>query len=246
MRKQTTTNEKPKSTNKKDDFLSNYRSFLAYRSRALNQDIHRDRERLGELTTDIVQIYESLLRYEQELSSENENIDLKMKHINQQYEAIQRYSALKDFYFTNDKLVLEFKPLKMDYDYTRVTNRENNDEIREQGTLDLPEYTATLDLVRGEFQFKCNPNSEYNKHFFSSLTRTDQYRTEGRIVWIHPHIFSDGRPCLGNVQSIFLQILAKGDYAQIIDLIHQYLITYNSASPTIKIHLLREYWRHNQ
>ena len=49
--------------------------------------------------------------------------------------------------------------------------------------------------------------------------------------YAHPHIRSDGNPCLGNVSRMLLTHMANQDIAQVIYMITEYLCSYNERDP---------------
>ena len=80
----------------------------------------------------------------------------------------------------------------------------------------------------GEFEVKINlPTGDLD---IQNLTHAiDSYQ--------HPHI-SDGKPCLGNIGSGVIRMLAEFELFGALQIIHKFLHSYNSDSPYLKI----EHW----
>ena len=55
--------------------------------------------------------------------------------------------------------------------------------------------------------------------------------TEKSSTNIHPHVYDDGRACLGNFSEIYPKLLATHNYVQVIDLLIEFLQSFNSDSP---------------
>ena len=51
----------------------------------------------------------------------------------------------------------------------------------------------------------------------------------------HPHVNSDGVPCLGNIGGPMAQLLGEGEHAQAITLLLEFLRSYNEENPYIKL-----------
>ena len=51
----------------------------------------------------------------------------------------------------------------------------------------------------------------------------------------HPHVNSDGNPCLGNIGGSLAQLLGEGEHAQAIALLLEFLRSYNPDNPYIRL-----------
>jgi hypothetical protein len=76
----------------------------------------------------------------------------------------------------------------------------------------LPKITATIDVRSGTF---------------SAAATEDTTKT----LPVHPHIWTEGRACLGNFTTIFPRIVAAVQLPQVCELLIQYFETYNNDSP---------------
>ena len=64
------------------------------------------------------------------------------------------------------------------------------------------------------------------------ITSTDGSEVEG---YSHPHIASDGAPCFGNIGGTVAQLLGEGEYCQVVVLMLEFLRSYNSDNPYLRI-----------
>lgn len=81
--------------------------------------------------------------------------------------------------------------------------------------IKLPKYKVLLNIELGTFTINLADN-KYN------------------INPPHPHVFQDsGRVCMGNFSTIYPQIVATGNFPQTVDIMIQFLTTYNVESPVI-------------
>ena len=51
----------------------------------------------------------------------------------------------------------------------------------------------------------------------------------------HPHISTDGTPCLGNIGGTLAQLLGEGEHAQAITLLLEFLRSYNEDNPYVRL-----------
>jgi len=58
--------------------------------------------------------------------------------------------------------------------------------------------------------------------------------TEAEGFW-HPHVNSDGTPCLGNIAGPLAQLLGEGEHAQAVALLLEFLRSYNPDNPYLRI-----------
>ena len=60
--------------------------------------------------------------------------------------------------------------------------------------------------------------------------------------FFHPHVNSDGNPCLGNIGGSLAQLLGEGEHAQALALLLEFLRSYNPDNPYIKLERWDPYW----
>ena len=53
--------------------------------------------------------------------------------------------------------------------------------------------------------------------------------------YFHPHVNSDGNPCLGNIGGSLAQLLGEGEHAQAITLLLEFLRSYNPDNPYVRL-----------
>ena len=51
----------------------------------------------------------------------------------------------------------------------------------------------------------------------------------------HPHVDTDDHPCLGNIHNIVHKLLINGDYSNLLNLLNQFVRSYNDDNPFVKI-----------
>ena len=131
--------------------------------------------------------------------------------------------GLEDKAKASIKYFNEFKKLKswkvMDNEKIQFTIEGITMEHLED-KLTLPTIDATVEIKTGTFTL---------------LPGDDKYKD---IDPIHPHAFSYGRVCLGNYSTIYPKLVAMGQFNQVLDLICQFIETYNADSPAV------EYWKY--
>jgi hypothetical protein len=97
-------------------------------------------------------------------------------------------------------------------------------------------FGGFLDQVFGKF--KVEIRYTYQANGFQGVTAS--FRQAGNNIsfssYSHPHIQTDGSPCLGNVQRMLLQHMKNKDIANVIVTTTEYLITYNHVDPYARLH----------
>jgi len=68
--------------------------------------------------------------------------------------------------------------------------------------------------------------------------RIYMYRGPAPKDYPHPHVSSDGIPCLGNLAPGVTKLLAEGDYVSLVTVMIEFLKSYNPNNPYLKI----DYW----
>ena len=85
------------------------------------------------------------------------------------------------------------------------------------GRYDMGSYRISLPLSSGRLAI----------HPERGCTDVDGYP--------HPHVNSDGNPCLGNIGGPLAQLLGEGEHAQAIVLLLEFLRSYNPDNPYIRL-----------
>lgn len=203
-------------------FISHYLKFSSSQENNLKDAIRKREQEANQLIERLTGLYRETFSDKKKLDLLLHSNDEQKAKAEKEYALLCEHKGIRSFELENGK----GEPAGAHGDYLKVVTNPMFMQWEEKDLLfPLPSYTVKINIQSGDPQFYLDPEDEETKRYFWREDNLD------RIITIHPHIFGDRRPCLGNYSTIFPKIVASGDYSKIIDLLLEFLRNYNDDSP---------------
>ena len=196
----------PKPLSSLETFKTVFESFL---TASLNRKKNLERE----LTSNTAYYLREYIEKERELQlirveliSHQENLEAKKTKAEDLYTFMEKHRKISSFSFQNGSLQMIIKDLSMSYG---------------GDTRELPPFNVKMNITSGEMSISLH----------KVAMRHEKWASIKDTRFFHPHINENGIPCMGNFREIYAKVLASGEFKQVIELLLEFLQSYNPGSP---------------
>lgn len=185
---------------------------------------------LTQETLDGYRIQQFTKKYFSNIEQEKQNLESQIAEYNRQIERFQRDLANSITSIrAKQKMLIGLDDLDINEEVEKL--RDNLKEVRDHkkaNSVELGEEGITIHTK----DIRCNGNNLGEYKVILQRTNVKIYRVKPVSGPHHPHVSSDGTPCLGDFSSV-IQYLADNQFEAVVEIMIAFLETYNRDSPYV-------------